>query len=75
MDIKQFLVDFSNQFDDTDASEIEVDTKFHDLDEWGSLIGMSVIAMAKTQYGKTITGKEIRECETVEDLFNLIASK
>ena len=75
MDIKQFLVDFSNQFDDTDASEIEVDTKFHDLDEWGSLIGMSVIAMARTQYGKTITGKEIRECETVEDLFNLIASK
>lgn len=75
MDIKQFLVDFSNQFDDTDASEIEVDTKFHDLDEWGSLIGMSVIAMAKTQYGKTITGKEIRECETVEDLFNLIAAK
>lgn len=75
MDIKQFLVDFSNQFDDTDASEIQVETKFHDLDEWGSLIGMSVIAMAKTQYGKTITGKEIRECETVEDLFNLIASK
>ena len=38
-------------------------------------MGMSVIAMAKTQYGKTITGAEIRTCETVEDLFNLIASK
>jgi hypothetical protein len=36
---------------------------------------MSVIAMAKTVYGKTITGKEIRACETVEALFNLIASK
>ncbi len=75
MESKKFLVDFANQFDDTDASEIQLDTRFHDLDEWGSLIGMSVIAMAKTQYGKTITGKEIRECETVEDLFNLIASK
>ena len=75
MEIKKFLEDFADQFDDTDASEIQVDTKFHDLEEWGSLIGMSVIAMAKTEYGKTITGKEIRECETVEDLFNLIASK
>ena len=75
MEINAFLVNFANQFDDTDASEIQLDTRFHDLDEWGSLIGMSVIAMAKTQYGKTITGKEIRECETVEDLFNLIASK
>lgn len=75
MELKKFLVDFANQFDDTDASEIKAETIFHDLDEWSSLIGMSVIAMAKTEYGKTITGKEIRECETVEDLFNLIASK
>jgi len=75
MEIKKFLEDFADQFDDTDASEIQVDTKFHDLEEWGSLIGMSVIAMAKTEYGKTITGKEIRECETVEDLFNLINTK
>ncbi len=75
MDINSFILDFANQFDDTDASEIQADTHFHDLDEWGSLLGMSVIAMAKTQYGKTITGKEIRECVTVEDLFNLITSK
>ena len=75
MDINSFILDFANQFDDTDVSEIQSDTHFHDLEEWGSLLGMSVIAMAKTQYGKTITGKEIRECETVKDLFNLIASK
>ena len=75
MEIKKFLADFANMFDDTDASEIQIETKFRDLEEWSSLIGMSVIAMAKTEYGKTITGKEIRECETVEDLFNLIATK
>lgn len=75
MELKDFIANFANQFDDTDASEIKEDTKFHELEEWGSLVGMSVIAMAKTQYGKTVTGKEIRECETVKDLFNLIASK
>lgn len=75
MEINDFLTNFAEQFDDTDASEIQADTKFHELEEWSSLTGMSVIAMAKTQYGKTITGKEIRESETVEDLFNIIASK
>ena len=75
MNKEQFLSVFADQFDETDASEILFNTKFHDLEEWSSLTGMSVIAMAKTAYGKTITGKEIRECETVEDLFNLIASK
>lgn len=75
MELEKFVAEFADQFDDTDASEIKAETKFHDLEEWSSLIGMSVIAMTKTEYGKTITGKEIRECETVEDLFNLIASK
>ena len=75
MELNEFIENFAEQFDDTDASEITASTEFHELDEWSSLTGMSVIAMARTQYGKTITGKEIRECETVEDLFNLIASK
>ena len=75
MDLKDFIKNFAEQFEDTDASEITATTEYHKLEEWSSLTGMSVIAMARTQYGKTITGKEIRECETVEDLFNLIASK
>ena len=75
MELKDFIANFANQFDDTDASEIQEDTKFHELDEWGSLVGMSVIAMVKTEYGKTITGKEIRECVTVKDLFDLVSSK
>lgn len=75
MELKEFVANFADQFDDTDPDEIQAETKFHELEEWSSLTGMSVIALAKTTYGKTITGKEIRECETVEDLFNLIVSK
>ena len=75
MELKEFVANFAEQFDDTDASEIQANTEFHELDEWGSLTGMGVIAMVKTTYGKTITGKEIRECVTVDDLFNLVASK
>lgn len=75
MELKEFIAEFAEQFDDTDASEINADTSFHDLDEWGSLVAMGVIAFIKTNYGKTITGKEIRECSTVEELFNLVKSK
>ena len=75
MELNEFIANFADQFDETDASEIQADTEFHEIDEWGSLTGMGVIAMVKTVYGKTITGKEIRECVTVEDLFNLVTSK
>lgn len=75
MELQKFIENFAEQFDDTDPSEIMAETEFHQLEEWSSLIGMGIIAMAKTQYGKTITGKEIRECNTVKDVFNLIMNK
>lgn len=75
MELNEFVANFADQFDDTDPSEITASTVFHDLDEWSSLTGMAVIAFVKTEYGKTITGKELRECVTVEDAFNLVASK
>ena len=75
MNLEEFVNNFAEQFDDTDPSEIQASTEFHDLEEWSSLTGMSVIAMAKTIYGKSLTGAELRSCVTVEDLFNLLSSK
>jgi len=75
MELNEFIANFAEQFDETDPSEIQASTHFHDLDEWSSLTGMSVIALAKTEYGKTITGAELRSCITVEDVYNLLASK
>lgn len=75
MELNEFVANFAEQFDDTDASEITATTVFHDLEEWSSLIGMGLLAMAKTQYGKSITGAELKACVTVEDVFNLISSK
>lgn len=75
MELNDFVTVFANQFDETNPEEIQASTQFHDLEEWSSLIGMSIIAMAKTEYGKTITGAELRACNTVEDVFNVISSK
>ena len=75
MELKEFIENFADQFDETDASEITADTCFQDLDEWSSMTAMSIIAMAKVSYGKVVTGKEIRSCETVKELFDLINSK
>lgn len=73
--MEEFIQNFADMFDDTDVSQINSSTEFQDLDEWSSLMTMSTIAMVRTKYGKTLTGKEIHSCETVEDLFNLVSGK
>lgn len=75
MELQDFIKNFAEQFDETDAFEIQSDTCFQELEEWSSLVAMSVIAFVKTQYNKTVTGKEIHSCDTVEELYSLIASK
>jgi len=72
MELNEFIKNFADQFDETDVSEIEATTEFKDLDEWSSMTGLAVIAMVDSEYGVQIKGADIRESETVEDLFNKV---
>ena len=75
MELNEFIENFADQFEDTDASEIKAETVFKELEEWSSLIALSVIAMVDEEYDVTIKGDDIRSSNTIEDLFNLVKSK
>jgi len=75
MELKEFIQNFADQFDDTDASEFKAETVFHDLDEWSSLIALSIIAMIDEEYDVTVKGDEMRAAVTIEDLYNIVKSK
>ena len=75
MELKEFVIEFADQFDETDPSEITAETVFHDLDEWDSLIALAVLNMTEKKFGKKITFDEMKTCKTVEDLFNVIERK
>ncbi len=75
MDLNEFIANFAEQFDETDASEIKADTKFKELNEWSSLIALSVIAMVDEEYDVIIKGADIKNSITVEDLYNAIKEK
>ncbi len=75
MEINEFIENFAEQFEDTNVGEIKAETVFKDLDEWSSLIALSVIAMVDEEYDVTIKGDDIRNSNTVEDLFNVVKAK
>mgnify|MGYP002625731433 CR=1 FL=1 len=73
--LNEFVALFAEQFDETDASEITATTAFHDLDEWSSLIGLSVIAMVDEEFDVALKGDDVKNAVTVEDLYKTIISK
>ena len=75
MELNDFISKFAEQFDETDAAEFKAETEFKALDEWSSLTALSIIAMVDEEYDITIKGDDIRNSETIEDLFKVVAAK
>lgn len=73
--LDEFVALFAEQFDDTDASEIVSTTEFHKLDEWSSLIGLSVIAMVDEEFDVALKGADVVSATTIEDLYKIVISK
>ena len=75
MEIKDFIKNFAEQFDDTELSEFKSETVFHELDEYTSLIALSIIAMVDEEYGVTLNANDMSSSVTIEDLFNKVKAK
>lgn len=74
MKLEEFIEVFAEQFDDTDRSEFTSETRFKELDEWSSLIALSVIAMVDEECNVSISSDAIKESDTIEDLYHKIFS-
>ena len=56
MSLEEFIPVLATMME-ADAADIQSDTEYQELEEWSSVTAMSLIAFAKTQFGKTITGQ------------------
>ena len=76
MELNEFVKLFADQFDDIDPSEIEAGTAYHDLDDWSSLIALSVLNMVEKKCGvRGLTFDELKSSTTVEDVYNIVQNK
>lgn len=75
MELQEFITNFAKQFEETDPSVFTKDTIFKDLDEWSSLMALSIIAMVDEEYGVSFKGDDIRNASTVEDLYMILKNK
>ena len=75
MEIKEFIEKFAEIFDDTDSAILTPETKFRELDEWSSLSALGIIALADEEFDIELSGNEIREANTIQELFERLSNK
>ena len=72
MTLNDFVTAFAEEFDETPREIFSPATNYKELDEWNSLTALSIISMVDDNLEKTITGADLRNNKTIEELFNYI---
>lgn len=75
MEIKSFVENFANQFDDSDDVVFSENLEFRNIDEWSSLTALSIIAMVDEEYNIVLGGEDLRNANTIGELFEIVKNK
>lgn len=75
MEIKEFIENFKDQFEDEPTCELTGETNFRDVDGWSSIVALSVMSMIDDEYDVQLNGSDMRQANTIQELFDIVSSK
>ncbi len=75
MEIKSFIHKLEEEFEELEKGTLEPTTSFRDLEEWSSMYALILIALMETEYEVAITGEDLNQIETVQDLFHIVEAR
>ena len=75
MNIQEFTSKIENEIDGIQPGSLQPDTNFRALAEWSSMHSLILIAFIDVEYGVTISGEDLLNSKTINDLFNLVKSR
>jgi acyl carrier protein len=75
MTLDEFFELFCEELDEVDIESINIKTDFKNIEEWDSLVALSIIAMIDEEFEILLTGSDMMNSTTIEDLYNLILNK
>jgi len=75
LDISTFVLNFANQFECTDIHVFNPETDFWSLDEWSSIVALSIVSMINEEYGIFLTSSDVKKARTIEELFIITQNK
>ncbi|MCK6638716.1 MAG: acyl carrier protein [Bacteroidia bacterium] len=70
-----FITKLESELDTLEKGSLTPTVKYREIPNWSSMFALIIIAFCETEYSVTITGEDLRSCETVTDLYGLVVSR
>lgn len=75
MEIQEFITKLEAEIEDLKPGTLKPDTDYRKVAEWSSMHALIVIAFVDANFNVTLTGADLRQAITVQDLYNIIQQK
>ena len=72
MEIKEFIKQLEEEFEEIEKGTLNPETNFRDIDEWSSMHALIIIALIDVEYEVTVGGEDLVKMETIQDLFDFV---
>jgi acyl carrier protein len=75
MSIDLLISQIEEEFDEVPKGTITALTSFREIDGWSSMHALILIALIDNHYDILLTGTELKNAQTIQDIFDIIKSK
>ena len=75
MDVELFMDRFADAIEDEGTVRLDPGTPLEALENWDSLAALSTIAMIFSEYGVEVSGRELKSCEKIGDIIEVVIQK
>jgi len=75
MEISELIEKLEVEYDELEAGSLHSNSSFSEIENWGSMHSLILIALADTEYDVVISGSDLKTISTVQDLFDIIQIK
>ncbi|MGB0415577.1 MAG: phosphopantetheine-binding protein [Coraliomargarita sp.] len=75
MSLETFIGHLEEAVEDIETGALEAGTCYRDLEAWDSLAVLTVIAMVDLEYGVRLKAAILKECATVQELYERVQAQ
>jgi len=75
MNIQELIEKLEEEIEEVEKGTLTPSTNIRNIDWWSSMHALVIIALVDIEYNVQVSGKDLKEIQTIQDLYDLIVKK
>ena len=75
MTLEEFTINLEKEFEAVEPGTFKPDTNYRDIKNWSSIYALIVVAFVDLNFDIILNAKDLKDTNTVKELYELVLSK